>query len=123
MDPKPNQNFIDGTLGHGGHTLALLEKIAPKGKVLALDLDADAIVKVKARAKEAKVSSRLHMIEDNFANIAGTVKEEKFKPVHGILFDLGLSSNQLETSGRGFSFQKSERIPVVLKLLQAYGRV
>lgn len=108
LDPKPNQNFIDATLGGGGHTIALLEKTAPKGRVLALDLDADAILRVKAKAKEAKVASRLQMIEDNFANIAGTVKEEKFKPVHGILFDLGLSSDQLETSGRGFSFQKSE---------------
>ncbi|MDA1337592.1 MAG: 16S rRNA (cytosine(1402)-N(4))-methyltransferase RsmH [bacterium] len=108
LDPKPNQNFIDATLGDGGHALAILEKTGPKGKVLALDLDVDAIKRVKTKAKEAGVGARLTMIEDNFANIAGTTQKEKFKPVHGILFDLGLSSNQLEKSGRGFTFQKSE---------------
>ncbi|MCH7828451.1 16S rRNA (cytosine(1402)-N(4))-methyltransferase RsmH [Patescibacteria group bacterium] len=108
LNPRPNQNFIDATLGYGGHTVSILEKTAPKGKVLALDLDATALSRVTARAKEAGVGARLKVKEENFANIAGAAKEEKFKPVHGILFDLGLSSDQLENSGRGFSFKKSE---------------
>ena len=108
LDPKPNKNFIDATLGNGGHTIALLKKIAPKGKVLALDLDSDAIVRVKEKAKQAKVQTRLQMVEENFSNIAKVARASKFKPVHGILFDLGLSLNQLQSSGRGFTFQKSE---------------
>jgi len=108
LNPRPNQNFIDATLGGGGHALAILKKTAPRGKVLALDLDADALLRVKARAKEAGVGVRLKVKEENFANIAGASLEEKFKPVHGILFDLGLSSDQLENSGRGFSFKKLE---------------
>ena len=108
LNPKPNQNFIDATLGNGGHTVAILEKTAPKGKLLALDLDADALLRMKARAKEERMGARITLVEDNFTNIAGAAKEEKFKPVHGILFDLGLSSDQLENSGRGFSFKKSE---------------
>ena len=108
LNPRPNQNFIDATLGAGGHAVALLKKTAPKGKVLALDLDSDALTQIKTRAKEAKVKARLIVKEDNFTNIAGAAKEENLKPVHGILFDLGLSSDQLENSGRGFSFQKSE---------------
>ena len=108
LNPRPNQNFIDATLGNGGHTVAILEKTAPRGKVLALDLDAVALSRMKARAKKAGVAARLKVKEDNFTNIAGAAQEEKFKPVHGILFDLGLSSDQLENSGRGFSFKKSE---------------
>ena len=108
LDPKPNKNFIDATLGNGGHTIALLKKIAPKGKVLAFDLDSDAILRVKEKAKQAKVQTRLQMVEENFSNITKVARESKFKPVHGILFDLGLSLNQLESSGRGFTFQKSE---------------
>ncbi|MCH8244526.1 16S rRNA (cytosine(1402)-N(4))-methyltransferase RsmH [Patescibacteria group bacterium] len=108
LNPKPNQNFIDATLGNGGHTIAILKETAPKGKVLALDLDANALLRVKARAKEAGVKARLKTIEENFTNIAGAAQEEKFKPIHGILFDLGLSSDQLENSGRGFTFLKSE---------------
>ena len=108
LNPRPNQNFIDATLGNGGHSVAILEKTAPKGKVLALDLDADALLRVKARTKKAGVGARLKVKEDNFADIARAAKEEKFRPVHGILFDLGLSSDQLEDSGRGFTFLKSE---------------
>lgn len=108
LDPKPNKNFIDATLGNGGHTIAILKKIAPKGKVLALDLDSDAILRVKEKAKQAKVQTRLQMVEENFSNIAKVARASKFKPVHGILFDLGLSLDQLESSGRGFTFQKSE---------------
>jgi len=108
LAPKPNQNFIDATLGSGGHTMLLLEKTAPKGKVLALDLDADALLRISIKAKQAKVQARLQMIEENFSNILRATQERKFKPVHGILLDLGLSSDQLENSGRGFTFQKSE---------------
>ena len=110
LNPRPNQNFIDATIGGGGHAIAILKRRAPKGKILALDLDADAILKVKAKAKEAGVEARLQMMEEDFANIAGAALKEKFKPVHGILFDLGLSSDQLENSGRGFSFKKSEAL-------------
>lgn len=108
LAPKPNQNFIDATLGNGGHAMVLLEKTAPRGKVLALDLDADALLRVSIKAKQAKVQARLQMTEENFSNILRAAQERKFKPVHGILFDLGLSSDQLENSGRGFTFQKSE---------------
>jgi len=110
LNPKTNKNFIDATLGDGGHTVALLEKTVPKGKVLALDLDADALLQMKAKAKEAGIKARLQVRKENFANIAEAARKEKFKPVHGILFDLGLSSNQLQNSGRGFSFQKSESL-------------
>jgi len=106
LDPKPNENFIDCTIGEGGHTLAILEKNGPKGKVLGIDADPEIIRNLKLEIRNFK--KRIILVCDNFANLAETVKKQRFKSVSGILFDLGMSSWHLETSSRGFSFQKKE---------------
>ena len=105
LDPKPNQNFIDATLGEAGHALAILERNGPKGKVLGIDRDPEMIERVKSKAGSAK---RLISVCGNFANLKEIVRNEKFSKVSGILFDLGMTSWHLEESGRGFSFQKQE---------------
>lgn len=99
LDPKANENFIDCTFGEGGHASAILEKNGSEGKVLGIDL---------SLKPEVKSSKRLILTRDNFANLKEIVKKYKLKPVNGILFDLGLSSWNLEESGRGFTFQKRE---------------
>jgi 16S rRNA (cytosine1402-N4)-methyltransferase len=101
LDPKPNENFIDCTVGEAGHSLAILENNGPKGKVLGIDLDKNQILKLKG-------IERLILANDNFNNLKEIVKKEKFNSVSGILFDLGMSSGHLEESGRGFSFLKKE---------------
>ncbi len=104
LDPKPNQNFVDCTLGDGGHTAALLERIVPNGKVLGIDADAEAIQKVHSSQSIVHSNlARLTLAQGNFRNLASIVKEKKFGPVNGILLDLGFSSSTLER-GRGFSF-------------------
>lgn len=103
LAPQKNKNMIDATLGAGGHTTAILEKNGPKGKVLALDADKLALSKTGFK-KEKRVT----VIHENFAHLQETVKKEKFRPVHGILFDLGFSTDQIEQSGRGFTFRKDE---------------
>ena len=97
FDPKPNENFIDCTVGEGGHSYAILERIAPRGKVLGIDCQ------LRIKPKE-----RLILAEDNFVNLKEVVEKNKFKQVSGVLLDLGMSSWHLEESGRGFSFQKRE---------------
>ncbi len=106
LDPKPNENFIDCTIGEGGHTLAILEKNGPKGKVLGIDADPEIIRNLKLEIRNFK--KRIILVCDNFANLAEIAKSQRFKSVSGILFDLGMSSWHLETSNRGFSFQKKE---------------
>lgn len=101
LAPKPNENFIDGTIGGGGHALAILEKNGPKGKVLGIDEDAE-------MTKNIETHKRLTLVCDNFANLKEIAAKEKFSAVAGILLDLGFSSWHLEESGRGFSFQKQE---------------
>jgi len=97
LDPKPNENFIDCTVGEGGHTAAILEKNKPNGKVLGIDLD-----------PQADLMSRLILINDSYINLQEIVEKINFKPINGILLDLGMSSVQLEKSGRGFTFLKDE---------------
>jgi 16S rRNA (cytosine1402-N4)-methyltransferase len=108
FDPKPNQNFIDCTIGEGGHALAILEKTAPEGKILGIDWDQEMIKSLKSKVETLKLSKRLILVNDSFVNLKEIVEKENFKDVEGILLDLGLSSWHLEKSGRGFTFQKDE---------------
>ncbi len=101
LGPKPNENFIDCTFGGGGHSLAVLEKISPRGKILGIDWSFEMV-------RDSRKTPNLILVCDNFANLKEIVKENNFNRVHGILFDLGMSSWHLENSGRGFSFQKKE---------------
>ncbi len=102
LDVQPGGRYIDCTLGAGGHAAAILEHSSPGGQLLGIDADPRAIKIARARL-EAYSSSTL-LINQNFANLQAICNKYDFFPVHGILFDLGLSSLQLE-NGRGFSFQ------------------
>ena len=106
LDPKPNENFIDCTVSGGGHALAILEKTAPKGKLLGIDWDQEIIRNLKLISE--KLKDRLILVNSNFAHLKEIVKKENFKLVKGILFDLGMSTWHLKESGRGFSFLKNE---------------
>ncbi|MBI2574048.1 MAG: 16S rRNA (cytosine(1402)-N(4))-methyltransferase RsmH [Candidatus Wildermuthbacteria bacterium] len=108
LDPKPNEYFIDCTLGNGGHAFAILGKTAPRGKLLGIDWDPDAIARARTEAKQKGCAGRLILANDSYANLAEIIRQEKFPQPHGILLDLGLSSEQLEESKRGFTFRKQE---------------
>lgn len=115
LDPHPGQHFVDGTFGGGGHTKAILERNGPDGKVLSIDQDPAAIQNFELRitnyavpAGRQELRKRIILVNENFRNIAHIVKEYFPYSVSGILLDLGFSSDQLEHSGRGFSFQVDE---------------
>lgn len=110
LSPEPGQKFIDATAGAGGHGLAILEKIAPRGKLLAIDLDQDALERVRERIGTARpeLLNNLILTKGNFADINKIAEANKLTEVDGIIADLGFSSDQLEQSGRGFTFQKDE---------------
>lgn len=108
LDPKPNENFIDATFGGGGHSLAILEKTAPKGKILGIDQDPGIIKNLKPDVKYLLLEKRLILACDNFVNLKEIIVKQRFKNISGILFDLGMSSWHLEVSKRGFSFLKKE---------------
>jgi 16S rRNA (cytosine1402-N4)-methyltransferase len=104
LAPRPGGRYLDGTLGGGGHTRALLEASAPDGRVLALDADPAAIA--RGESLRAEYGDRLVLRQANFASLAGAARETGFAPLDGVLLDLGLSSFQLADTARGFSFQQ-----------------
>jgi len=106
LDPKTNENFIDATLGEGGHAKLILEKNGPKGKLLGIDQDPKQIANSKWLIDN--FGKRVMLVNNSYINLKKIVEEKKFRPVNGILLDLGMSSWQLEESGRGFSFLKDE---------------
>ena len=103
LDPKPNENFIDATIDGGGHTAAILGKIKPNGKVLGIEIDPEIYQKLKSKNLD-----RLVLTNDSYVNLKSILEKKNFRPVNGILFDLGMSSWHLEESGRGFTFMKDE---------------
>ena len=104
LNPRPGQNFIDCTIGGGGHTKAILDKTAPDGKLLAIDLDKQALITTKKNL--ASYEDRVTYIQDNFVKLKQIYNEQfSLHKINGILFDLGFSSFELEDKNRGFSFQ------------------
>ncbi|MEM3609146.1 MAG: 16S rRNA (cytosine(1402)-N(4))-methyltransferase RsmH [Candidatus Bathyarchaeia archaeon] len=106
LNPKADENFVDCTIGEGGHAFAILERILPNGKLLGIDWTRELIEGLKAKA--GNLNKNLILICDNFANLKSIVERHGFGQVSGVLFDLGLSSWHLEKSGRGFSFSRDE---------------
>ena len=100
---QPGGRYIDCTLGGGGHARDILESSSPGGQLLGIDADPEAISAASERLKDYQDSMLL--VNTNFVNLEATCVKYDFFPVHGILFDLGLSSLQLNGNGRGFSFQ------------------
>ena len=106
MAVLPGGRYIDCTLGSAGHAASIMEHASPGGQLLGIDADPNAIE--IARKKLDAYRDAVLLVNDNFANLQAICIKHDFFPVHGILLDLGLSSMQLDTSHRGFSFQKDE---------------
>jgi 16S rRNA (cytosine1402-N4)-methyltransferase len=109
LDPKPDENFIDCTVGLAGHSFAILEKTGPEGKILGIDWSQEVLRNAKYRIQNTEYKNRIILVCDNFANLKEIAREKKFGPVSGILLDLGMSSWHLEESKKGFSFGRAER--------------
>ncbi len=103
---RPGGRYVDATVGLGGHTSAILAAIQPDGRVLGIDRDPNALEATRGRL--ASYGDALVLARGAFADIAPICTAHGFVPVDGILFDLGVSSMQLDTPGRGFSFRRDE---------------
>jgi 16S rRNA (cytosine1402-N4)-methyltransferase len=104
LQPRPEVGFraLDCTLGAGGHAFVLLERSSPDGQLIGLDADPAALERVAERL--APFRERIRLVHANF----GELSSIQMEPRHAIVFDLGLSSPQLDSSGRGFSFRFDE---------------
>jgi 16S rRNA (cytosine1402-N4)-methyltransferase len=99
---QPGGRYVDCTLGAGGHSRAIMEAASPGGLLLGFDADPDALALAADTLEPYGESARL--VESNFRNLGRVAAQNNLVPVHGVLFDLGLSSMQL-AGARGFSFQ------------------
>jgi 16S rRNA (cytosine1402-N4)-methyltransferase len=100
---QPGGRYVDCTVGGSGHAEAILEVASPGGLLLGIDADPRALQ--IAHSRLARFGDAVLLVEGNFRDVQTICRSHGFAPVHGILFDLGLSSLQLAEEGRGFSFQ------------------
>ncbi len=100
LQPQPGQTIVDGTLGAGGHTRAIAQRVGSTGRVVALDLDPAAL----AAAERNLAGMPVLIAQSNYCQLGEVLAELQIDRVDGILLDLGMSSDQLAAEDRGFSF-------------------
>lgn len=105
LDPKPGGVFLDATLGGGGHAAAILERTSPNGILVGIDRDPEAIEYASRRL--ARYGQRVKLVQGNFRDVGLILASVEVVELDGALFDLGVSSHQLE-SERGFSFMRDQ---------------
>jgi 16S rRNA (cytosine1402-N4)-methyltransferase len=117
LAPAPGKVFVDGTLGLGGHSAALLSRSGPDGRVIAFEWDENALQRSSRRL--VAFAERLTVVRQNFAEIAEVLDRLGVAAVDGILLDVGLSSLQLDDEGRGFSFRQDELLDMRMDTRQS----
>jgi 16S rRNA (cytosine1402-N4)-methyltransferase len=108
LRPAPGGIYVDGTVGGAGHAEQILMKSSPTGRLIGFDMDSDAIAFAGKRLE--RFGDRAILIRDNVANIGKRLAEARIGHLDGMLLDLGVSSHQIESQERGFSFQTRNRI-------------
>lgn len=104
LRPVPGETFLDGTVGGGGHSEALLGQTAPDGRLIGLDVDDESLAEAGERL--ARFGERVHLVRANFADMNAASESVGITAVDGVLLDLGGSSHQFDTPERGFSFRE-----------------
>ena len=104
LAPKAGGTYVDGTLGGGGHAGLVLEATAPDGRLFGFDRDSAALSAAGSRL--ARFGDRAHLLQRNFADAAQVLAELGITEIDGVVLDLGVSSHQLDSAERGFSFQQ-----------------
>ena len=102
LNIKPDGIYVDGTLGGGGHSYQVAKRLSDKGRLIGIDQDADAIKAVR----------------NNYCNMDVVLKELGISKVDGIILDLGVSSYQLDTKDRGFSYNVDTELDIRIETIQ-----
>ena len=110
--------YVDATLGGGGHAEAILQRLDPTGILTALDTDPDAIQVSTGRL--ARFGNQAILVQENFRSLSSVLSQRGFDRINGILFDLGVSSYQIDEPSKGFSFRADERLDMRMDRRQAH---
>lgn len=113
LNAKDGDVILDSTIGGGGHTKAIMQKIGKTGTLVGIDQDASMLDSLKSKFQIP--NSKLILINGNFRDLDKLIAPCGFKKINGAVFDLGINSEQFEESGRGFSFQKDETLLMTFK--------
>jgi len=105
LNLAPGKIIVDCTLGLGGHAEAILERIVPGGRLVGIDTDSEALASAREKLKEFK--DNIFLTQSNFKNIKDVIRKLNVGEIDGYLFDLGISSFQLEKNERGFSLKRN----------------
>ena len=113
LNIKPDGIYVDGTLGGGGHAYQVASRLSEKGRLIGIDQDADAIAAAGERLKE--FGDKITIIRSNYANMKKELHRIGVEKVDGIVLDLGVSSFQLDTPERGFTY-RDENAPLDMRM-------
>lgn len=112
INAKEGDTIIDGTINGGGHSEGILKIIGEKGRLVGIDQDGEVLDKLREKWKDRK---NILLTRDNFRNLDKVLETLKIEKANGILLDIGVSSSQLDNSGRGFSFSKDEPLLMTMR--------
>jgi 16S rRNA (cytosine1402-N4)-methyltransferase len=118
LAPNPGGIYVDCTLGGAGHSRSILEKTAPDGRLIAIDQDLTAIENAKIRLRA--FAGRFVLVHSNFRHLKQIVQEHEATGVDGVLFDLGVSSPQLDEAERGFSYMQDAPLDMRMDRTEAF---
>jgi len=114
LSPKAGDTIVDGTINGGGHSEEILKIIGEKGRLVGIDQDDEILNKLREKWKDRK---NVLLARDNFRNLDKVLETLKIEKANGVLLDIGISSDQIDLSGRGFSFQKDEPLLMTMKAI------
>lgn len=106
LNIRPDGIYVDGTIGGGGHAYEVLRRLSDKGRLIGFDQDEDAVLAAKKHLEKFK--ERVTIIHSNYADMCTQLSGLGIGKVDGILLDLGVSSFQLDTPSRGFSYRETD---------------
>lgn len=119
LAPQPGCVYIDGTLGQAGHASAVMRLAGPRGRLLGIDRDGEALARAAANLKRDGVPGEHVLVQGGHGEMAALARAHGFEQVDAILLDLGVSSDQLDTPERGFSFRQDG--PLDMRMRQDVG--
>ncbi|MBQ8837161.1 MAG: 16S rRNA (cytosine(1402)-N(4))-methyltransferase RsmH [Clostridia bacterium] len=108
LDIKPDGIYVDGTTGGGGHSLEIVKRLDKGGRLIAIDRDTDALTAAAKRLEE--YSDRVTFVHSNYSELETVLNDLGIEKIDGILMDLGVSSYQLDTAERGFSYMQDAKL-------------
>lgn len=119
LNPEPNGIYLDCTLGGAGHSLRIGEKLSERGMLIGIDRDEDAIV--AAKKKLSGLKCKVEIVHENFSRLDEVLNEVGAEKIDGVIFDLGVSSHQIDTTERGFSYMKDAPLDMRMDRTQKTG--